>query len=85
MGQMTQDNYYQSWSLARSFNYVRGANKTGFNTFPSDSMRLYSSYIIPEMYNNIFANTQNIDNFQFYLSFDYKKYQPVSKQFLSFY
>lgn len=85
MGQMTQDNYYQSWSLARSFNYVRGANKAGFNTYPQDSMQLYSSYIIPEMYNNIFANTQNIDNFQFYLSFDYKKYQPVSKQFLSFY
>lgn len=84
MGQMTQNNYYQSWSLARSFNYVRGNNPTGFDSTPADALNLYSSYIIPEMYNNIFANTMNIDNFQFYLSFQYTKYQPVSKQFLSF-
>ena len=84
MGQMTQNNYYQSWSLARSFNYVRGQNNSGLSSTPQNSLDLYSTYIIPEMYNNIFANTMNIDNFQFYLSFQYTKYQPVSKQFLSF-
>ena len=82
-GMMTMPSYYQNWTLARSFNYnrafVRGKDN-GYN----GPLGLYSTYILPEMYTNIFANTQNLDNFQFYLSYNYKKYQPVSKQFLSF-
>lgn len=86
-GMMTMPNYYQSWTLARSFNYNRGDVNflSGGSILPDrGDLGMYSTYIIPEMYNNIFANPQNLDNFQFYLSFDYKKYQPVSKQFLSF-
>lgn len=81
-GMMTMPNYYQSWSLARSFNYNRSDPRPIFGSY--DAARLYSTYPIPEMFNNIFANGQNVDNFQFYLSFNYNKYQPLSKQFLSF-
>ena len=86
-GMMTMPNYYQTWTLARSFNYNRGDVNFltgGYPLVDRGDYGMYSTYIIPEMYNNIFANGQNMDNFQFYLSFDYKKYQPVSKQFLSF-
>ncbi len=82
-GMMTMPNYYQGWSLARSFNYNRAIDR-GADPSYYGPMGLYSSYILPEMYNNIFANNQNVDNFQFYLQFDYLKYQPISKQFLSF-
>ena len=84
-GQMVEPNYYQSWTLARSFNYIRGNVKS--ESIPNNNNILsmpYSTYVVPEMFNNIFANGIRNDNFQFYLSFEYKKYQPVSKQFLSF-
>ena len=82
-GMMTMPSYYQNWTLARSFNYNRAFIRGKDNGY-NGPLGLYSTYILPEMYTNIFANTQNLDNFQFYLSFNYKKYQPVSKQFLSF-
>ena len=78
-GQMAEFGSYLTYSLARSFNYVRNL----FETATQSRTDYYSSYIIPEMYTNIFkAQTQ--DNFQFYLNFDYLKYQPISKQFLAF-
>lgn len=85
LGLMSEPSYYQSWSLARSFNYIRSA-KIHRDDYPNmtDNNSYYSTYIIPEMYTNIFATSPHVDNFQFYLSFDYVKYQPVSKQFLSF-
>jgi hypothetical protein len=79
-GMMVMPNYYQKYSLARSFNYNRG----NLDTLDSPPRGLYSTYPFPEMYNNIFQSTINADNFQFYLRFDYLKYQPISKQFLSF-
>lgn len=77
-GQMAEPGVYRPWSLSRSFNY---SNQRGY-TLPQSVA--YSSYVLPEMFNNIFVNQQNIDNFQLYIGFDYKKYQPVLKQFLSF-
>lgn len=78
-GQMAEFGVYQSYALARSFNYVRTLYETATTGVPN----MYSSYIIPEMFNNSFTSFVQ-DNFQFYLSFDYLKYQPISKQFLSF-
>lgn len=77
-GQMSLPGVYRPWSLSRSFNYT---NQVGI-TLPRGMQ--YTSYVLPEMFNNIFVNTQNVDNFQLYIGFDYKKYQPVLKQFLSF-
>lgn len=78
-GMMVMPSQYLGWSLARSFNYNRG----DLAPIQSSYRGLYSSYPFPEMFNNIFKSNV-VDNFQFYLSFDYKKYQPLSKQFLSF-
>ena len=78
-GQMAEFSAYLTYALARSFNYVRGL----YNTSNQSLGRPYSTYIIPEMFTNIFASN-TVDNFQFYLNFDYLKYQPISKQFLSF-
>ena len=83
LGQMVEPEYYQSWSLARSFNYVRSIKNNVRHYGPFDN-ELYSTYVFPEMFKNIFANGIRSDNFQFYLGFNYLKYQPVSKQFLSF-
>jgi hypothetical protein len=78
-GQMAEFGSYQSYALARSFNYVRNT----FETQNQSAADYYSSYIKPEMFTNVFSSFAQ-DNFQFYLSFDYLKYQPISKQFLSF-
>lgn len=78
-GQMAEFSAYASYALARSFNYVR----TLYQTQNSSRADYYSSYIIPEMFQNVFRSSV-ADNFQFYLNFDYLKYQPISKQFLAF-
>lgn len=79
-GMFVMPTEYLSWALGRSFNYNRGTFETQTQQ-PARSF--YSTYIFPEMYTNIFKSNVE-DNFQFYLSFDYKKYQPISKQFLAF-
>lgn len=79
-GMFVMPTEYLSWALGRSFNYNRG---TFESQLEQPSRTYYSTYIFPEMYTNIFKSNVE-DNFQFYLSFDYKKYQPVSKQFLAF-
>lgn len=78
-GQMAEYGSYLPYSLGRSFNYVRST----FDTATQSPYDWYSSYIMPEMFTNVFASSVQ-DNFQFYLNFDYLKYQPISKQFLSF-
>lgn len=78
-GQMAEFGSYLPYSLGRSFNHVRSLYQTQIQSRND----YFSSYIIPEMYTNVFASSVQ-DNFQFYLSFDYLKYQPISKQFLSF-
>lgn len=81
-GMMVQPSEYLGWSLGRSFNYNRG-NLTFIPEALYSERGLYSTYPYPEMFTNIFKSNV-VDNFQFYLSFDYKKYQPISKQFLAF-
>ncbi len=77
-GQMAEYGVYLGYALGRSFNY----NRSTFG-IENQSIDRYSSYIEPEMYTNVFRSFVQ-DNFQFYLNFDYLKYQPISKQFLSF-
>lgn len=79
-GMMTMPEYYQGWALGRSFNGFR--NQSYGPTSPARGF--YSTYGYPEMFTNIFANNQSIDNFQFYLSFNYTKYNTVLKKFIPF-
>lgn len=77
-GQMVEKGTYRHWTNARSFNQW----KDNFNSAPFRDA--YSTTINPEEYHYIFANTQNLDNFQFFFDFDYNVYQPVPHKILSF-
>lgn len=79
-GQMAEAGSYLPYSLARSFNTNRTIHDIMIQT---PARGWYSSYPFPEMFTNIFASSVQ-DNFQFYINFDYLKYQPISKQFLAF-
>lgn len=84
-GQMAEIGTYLHWTNARSLNNVFDTPVFRSN-FPSDDrgVDLLNTTILPEMYHYIFANTNNLDNFQFFYDFDYNVYQPVARQILSF-
>ncbi len=42
----------------------------------------FSTYILPELYNQVFAVQKEMDNFQIQIRFDYKIKRPISKQVL---
>lgn len=83
VGQMAEAGSYLPYSLSRSFNGVRNLEDTDNESNNPTSSKWYSTYPIPEMFTNVFASFIQ-DNFQFYINWDYLKYQPISKQFLAF-
>lgn len=83
VGQMAEAGSYLPYSLSRSFNGVRNLEDTDNVSNNPTSDKWYSTYPIPEMFTNVFASFIQ-DNFQFYINWDYLKYQPISKQFLAF-
>lgn len=83
VGQMAEAGSYLPYSLSRSFNGVRNLEDTDNMSNNPTSAKWYSTYPIPEMFTNVFASFVQ-DNFQFYINWDYLKYQPISKQFLAF-
>ena len=85
-GQMSEKGVYRPWSLSRTAKLSRSIdlNEEFVRDFSSIVKLTTSSYVDNELYNDIFANTQGIDNFQCYYAFDLKCYQPMSHRFLSF-
>ena len=79
-GQMSEVGTYRHWTNGRSFNNWGRTDYVG----ESFSGNKYTTTITPEAYHYIFANTQNLDNFQFFFDFDYNCYQPVPHKILSF-
>lgn len=79
-GQMSELGTYRHWTNGRSFNNWNFAP----NGDVDDIGKRFSTTIMPEEYHYIFANTQNLDNFQFFFDFDYNCYQPVPHKILSF-
>lgn len=77
-GMFAMNGGYRDYLLIHSFNGSRDVD----GGVQSPVRGWYSSYPFPEQYHNIFANTQNLDNFQFYLNFDYTKYNVVLKKFI---
>lgn len=79
-GQMSEVGTYRHWTNGRSF------NNWGQTDYVGDALlgHKYSTTITPEAFHYIFANTQNLDNFQFFFDFDYNCYQPVPHKILSF-
>lgn len=82
-GQMAEPGSYLNYSLSRSFNAIRNLEATDSQSNDPTAPKWTSSYAVPEMFTNIFASFMQ-DNFQFYINWDYLKYQPISKQFLAF-
>lgn len=82
-GQMAEPGSYLPYSLSRSFNAIRNLEDTDMQSNNPTAPKWTSSYPVPEMFTNIFASFAQ-DNFQFYINWDYLKYQPISKQFLAF-
>lgn len=77
-GMFAMNEAYRDYLLIHSFNGSRDVD----GGVQSPVRGWYSSYPFPEQYHNIFANKQNLDNFQFYLNFDYTKYNVVLKKFI---
>lgn len=79
-GQMSEVGTYRHWTNGRSF------NNWSLGDYYGDAWldHKYTTTITPEAYHYIFANTQNLDNFQFFFDFDYNCYQPVPHKILSF-
>ena len=71
-GQMSEVGTYRHWTNGRSFT---DWGKTNFTPVSLD--RQFTTTIVPEQYHYIFANTQNLDNFQFFFDFDYFIYVAV--------
>lgn len=79
-GQMSEVGTYRHWTNGRSFNRWGRSDFIGGAGIGDR----YTTTIAPEEYHYIFANTQNLDNFQFFFDFDYNVYQPVPHRILSF-
>lgn len=66
------------WVLARSFQYP--SNSGGSSSAAGFS---YSSYIVPSMFNNCFADTAiTAENFQMQFAFDVKSHRAISKRLM---
>lgn len=68
---------YRQWLLIRDPLYFAYADKNSSSFNPS-----FSTYVLPELYNQVFAVQKEMDNFQIQLRFDYKIKRPISKQVL---
>lgn len=81
-GQMSEVGTYRHWTNGRSFH---NWNKAYYDIYETlNNQHRFTTTIRPEDYHYIFANTQNLDNFQFFFDFDYNCYQPVPHKILSF-
>lgn len=79
-GQMSEVGTYRHWTNGRSFSNWTQRDYVG-DSYPGHK---FTTTITPELFHYIFANTQNLDNFQFFFDFDYNCYQPVPHKILSF-
>lgn len=76
-GQISEEGVYRHWVFTKQ--------QDDFETTIGHYMHEQrSTYVDPELYNSIFANSNGLDNFQTYYDFDFKVYQPMSHRFLSF-
>lgn len=68
---------YRQWLLIRDPEYFAYSSTDVHSISPS-----FSTYILPELYNQVFAVQKEMDNFQIQIRFDYKIKRPISKQVL---
>lgn len=68
---------YRQWLLIRDPLYFSYSSSDMHSVLTS-----FSTYILPELYNQVFAVQKEMDNFQIQIRFDYKIKRPISKQVL---
>jgi hypothetical protein len=94
-GQMVDASNYLPWNFHRDYDLTDytagpGIDDTGliiinnWTNTPELQYHLTDTYVLPEAFHNIYANTEGVDNIQCYYKFRIKKYQPISHRFLSF-
>lgn len=86
-GDFTDDNYLRYWTFARPFNNLNDLFEPG--TFVNvddqyDELPYLSTYVLPEMFNYVFANNIGVDNFQLQFRFDCKASMMLDKQVIAY-
>lgn len=76
-GLFTDLTEYRQWLLIRDPEYFAysSSDMHGYDAY-------FSTYVLPELYNQVFAVQKEMDNFQIQIRFDYKIKRPISKQVL---
>lgn len=84
-GDFADPTIYMNWTFHRGDYRFNGVEDDEDDSTLPDFINYYStSYVQPELFNYIFANAQNVDNFQCFFNFDVNVYQPMSHRILSF-
>lgn len=84
-GQFTQDFQNRYWTFARPFTALVDLFGEQFeNTVSGDYYNNLSTYVLPEMYNYIFANTLGEDNFQVQVRFDARLNNMLDKNVIAY-
>ena len=93
-GQMVEPGVYRHWTFRREI-MPHSAATTGWPDQSPPIMgggigyadfyrQLKNTYVVPEHFNDIFANVNGLDNIQTYYRHELKLYQPLSHRFQSF-
>lgn len=85
-GDFTAENILRYWVFARPFTNLYQLFPGVFNS-EDEQPQIYpntSTYVLPEMYNYIFANNIGIDNFQAQFRFDCKVSSMLDKQVIAY-
>lgn len=84
-GQFTQDFQNRYWTFARPFTALVDLFGRQFeDTVSGDYYNNLSTYVLPEMYNYIFANTLGEDNFQVQVRFDARLNNMLDKNVIAY-
>lgn len=84
-GQFTQDFQNRFWTFSRPFTALEDLFNEAFVEPESDDIyNNLSTYVLPEMYNYIFANTLGEDNFQVQVRFDARLNNMLDKNVIAY-
>lgn len=84
-GQFTQDFQNRYWTFARPFTALDDLFQDQFESSDGDDFyNNLSTYVLPEMYNYIFANVLGEDNFQVQVKFDARLNNMLDKNVIAY-
>lgn len=84
-GQFTQDFQNRYWTFSRPFTALQDLFQDQFESSDGDDYyNNLSTYVLPEMYNYIFANVLGEDNFQIQVRFDARLNNMLDKNVIAY-